>query len=202
MNHRNAAIQTARPRAVRCRGVRRSDAGLRAIARDGADADRKRRRAASGSLPATVRRATRSPARGRTWGRTSAASAISRPMPSCFTSWFRTTKSRPDTTPTIVETRDGRTLFGRLESEAPNSVTLRDGLSQSHVILRSQVVSMKESPVSMMPNELERAMSEQDLADLIAYLKTPPRCSNRVCCRFSESGGQKFFQKTPDLLIS
>ena len=74
-----------------------------------------------------------------------------------------------------VETRDGRTLFGRLESEAPNSVTLRDGLSQSHVILRSQVVSMKESPVSMMPNELERAMAEQDLADLIAYLKTPPR---------------------------
>ena len=34
---------------------------------------------------------------------------------------------------------------------------------------------MKESPVSLMPSELERAMSEQDLADLIAYLKTPPR---------------------------
>ncbi len=37
----------------------------------------------------------------------------------------------------VVETRDGRTLVGRLESEAPNSVTLRDGASQAHVILRS-----------------------------------------------------------------
>jgi putative membrane-bound dehydrogenase-like protein len=74
-----------------------------------------------------------------------------------------------------LETREGRVLFGRLESEAPNSVTLRDGSSQSHVILRSDVVSMKSSPVSLMPNELERAMSEQELADLIGYLKTQPR---------------------------
>jgi putative membrane-bound dehydrogenase-like protein len=72
-----------------------------------------------------------------------------------------------------VETRDGRTLFGRLESEAPNSLTLRDASSQPHVILRSDVVSMKASPISLMPNELERAMSEQELADLIAYLKSP-----------------------------
>ena len=73
-----------------------------------------------------------------------------------------------------VATRDGRTLFGRLESEAPNSVTLRDGTSQSHVILRSDLVSMKASPVSLMPSELERAMPEQELADLIAYLKRQP----------------------------
>jgi putative membrane-bound dehydrogenase-like protein len=72
-----------------------------------------------------------------------------------------------------VETRDGRTVFGRLESEAPNSLTLRDALSQPHAILRSQVVAMKESTISLMPNELERAMSEQELVDLIAYLKSP-----------------------------
>ena len=74
----------------------------------------------------------------------------------------------------VVETRDGKTLFGRLESEAPNSLTLRDAASQSHVILRSQVVSMSASASSLMPNELERAMSEQELADLIAYLKRQP----------------------------
>jgi putative heme-binding domain-containing protein len=79
----------------------------------------------------------------------------------------------------VVETRDGRTLFGRLESEAPNSLTLRDASSQSHVILRSQVMAMSASPSSLMPNELERAMSEQDLADLIAYLKTGPALGGR-----------------------
>lgn len=70
----------------------------------------------------------------------------------------------------VVETRDGRTLSGRLESETPNSLTLRDTSSQ-YVILRSQVVSMSASTSSLMPSDMERGMSEQDLADLIAYLK-------------------------------
>ncbi len=74
-----------------------------------------------------------------------------------------------------VQTRDGRTLVGRLESEAPNSVTIRDGSSLQHVILRSEVVSISASTYSLMPNELERTMSEQDLANLIGYLKADPR---------------------------
>ena len=73
----------------------------------------------------------------------------------------------------LVETHDGRTLAGRLESEAPNSVTLRDASAQSHVILRREIASMSASSGSLMPGELERGMSEQDLADLIAYLKSP-----------------------------
>jgi putative membrane-bound dehydrogenase-like protein len=72
----------------------------------------------------------------------------------------------------FVETADGSTLFGRLESEAPNSFTLRDASSAQHVILRSHVVSMLAATSSLMPDELERLMSEQDLADLIAYLKS------------------------------
>ena len=73
----------------------------------------------------------------------------------------------------VVETRDGRTLVGRLESEAPNSLTFRDAASQPHVVLRSQIVSMTASPNSLMPNDLERAISPQELADLIGYLKSP-----------------------------
>ena len=75
----------------------------------------------------------------------------------------------------VIETRDRQTLVGRLESEAPNSLTLRDGASQQHVILRSDVVSVSASTRSLMPPELERAMSEQDMADLIGYLKADPR---------------------------
>jgi putative membrane-bound dehydrogenase-like protein len=75
----------------------------------------------------------------------------------------------------VIETRDRRTLVGRLESEAPNSVTLRDGAAQQHVILRSDIVSMSASAHSLMPPELERAMPPQDMADLIAYLKADPR---------------------------
>jgi putative heme-binding domain-containing protein len=75
----------------------------------------------------------------------------------------------------VIETRARQTLVGRLESEAPNSLTLRDGASQQHVILRSDVISVSASARSLMPPELERAMSEQDMRDLIAYLKANPR---------------------------
>lgn len=74
----------------------------------------------------------------------------------------------------VVETKDGKTLVGRLESEAPNSLTLRDAASRQHVILRSHVASMSASPGSLMPNDLEQGLSDQDLADLIAYLKGGP----------------------------
>ena len=70
-----------------------------------------------------------------------------------------------------VLTRDDRTLFGRLESEAPNSVTLRDAAGQAHTILRADVSSMTAATSSLMPSGLDQTMSVQDLADLIAYLK-------------------------------
>jgi putative heme-binding domain-containing protein len=74
-----------------------------------------------------------------------------------------------------VQTGDGRTILGRLESEAPNSVTLRDGAGQAHTILRTDVKSMMASSSSLMPTGLDQAMTPQDLADLIAYLKKVER---------------------------
>jgi putative membrane-bound dehydrogenase-like protein len=72
----------------------------------------------------------------------------------------------------VVETQDARTLVGRLVSESSNSVTLQEASGQQQVILRSRIAAMTASPASLMPNELERVMSEQDLADVIQYLKS------------------------------
>ena len=74
-----------------------------------------------------------------------------------------------------VETRDGRSLFGRLESETPNGVTLRDAAGQSHAIVRNDILSMRAATSSLMPVGLEEAMSAQELADLLAYLKRGDR---------------------------
>ncbi len=74
-----------------------------------------------------------------------------------------------------VQTRDGRSLFGRMESETPNSLTLRDAAGQPHTILRADVASMAASAASLMPGGFEQAMSGQELADLVAYLKSAPR---------------------------
>ncbi len=70
-----------------------------------------------------------------------------------------------------VQTQDERSIFGRLESEAPGSVAVRDAAGQLHTILRVDVKSMTAATSSLMPAGLDQTMSSQDLADLIAYLK-------------------------------
>jgi putative membrane-bound dehydrogenase-like protein len=75
----------------------------------------------------------------------------------------------------LVETRDGRTLVGRLESEAPNSLTLQDAALDRHVVLRSDVASVSAIPESLMPGNLDEVLTPSDLADLVAHLKESPR---------------------------
>jgi putative heme-binding domain-containing protein len=70
-----------------------------------------------------------------------------------------------------VVTKDGRTLVGVLAAETSASVTLRRALWEEEIILRSDIASLSASDLSMMPQELEKTMTRQDLADLIAYLK-------------------------------
>jgi putative heme-binding domain-containing protein len=70
-----------------------------------------------------------------------------------------------------VQTRDGRTIVGRLESEAPNSLTLRDASGDVQTILRADVQEMAAASASLMPGGLGQALSSQQLADVIAYLK-------------------------------
>jgi putative membrane-bound dehydrogenase-like protein len=72
----------------------------------------------------------------------------------------------------IVTTRDGRIHDGVIGNETPGLITLRNGSEDGDdVILRSNVAEMRASAVSLMPEDLEQAMSKQDLADVIAYLR-------------------------------
>lgn len=70
-----------------------------------------------------------------------------------------------------VETKGGDSYSGLLAAETPASITLRmaQGLEQS--ISRVDIASMTTSQLSLMPQELEKAMSQQELADLLAFLK-------------------------------
>ncbi|MBI3848912.1 MAG: HEAT repeat domain-containing protein [Verrucomicrobia bacterium] len=70
-----------------------------------------------------------------------------------------------------VETIDGRTISGLIASESANNVTLRQALGVEETISRGNIVSISSSSLSLMPQELEKAMSRQDMADLISYLK-------------------------------
>ena len=71
----------------------------------------------------------------------------------------------------VVETKDGRVLTGLLSSETDTSVTLRQTLGKEETVLRTDIERLVASKLSLMPQELEKTHSQQDLADLLAYLK-------------------------------
>lgn len=71
----------------------------------------------------------------------------------------------------VIETKDGRTLSGLIASETATSVTLRRALGEEETILRANIAAMSATSLSLMPQEVEKNMSRQDLADLIAHLK-------------------------------
>jgi putative membrane-bound dehydrogenase-like protein len=71
----------------------------------------------------------------------------------------------------IIETKDGRTLQGIMESESSESVTLREPQDLHETFLRDKIASITASPTSLMPAGLEQTMTAQELADLLAYLK-------------------------------
>ncbi len=70
-----------------------------------------------------------------------------------------------------VVTEDGRIFTGVLAAETATSITLRKEEGVEQTILRHQIDEMEASSISMMPEELEKQVSPQDVADLIGYLR-------------------------------
>lgn len=70
---------------------------------------------------------------------------------------------------TIITT-DGRALSGMIAAETATSITLRRADNASDTVLRIDIDEMRSSGVSLMPEGLEKEVSKQALADLIAYI--------------------------------
>ena len=71
----------------------------------------------------------------------------------------------------LVETKDGRTLSGLISSETAGNLTLKRADGGTDTVLRSEIKSLSSPGISLMPEGLEAAITPQQMADLIAYLK-------------------------------
>ncbi|MFZ2278986.1 MAG: PVC-type heme-binding CxxCH protein [Prosthecobacter sp.] len=71
----------------------------------------------------------------------------------------------------IVETNDGRALSGLITSETAGNLTLKCADGGTDTVLRSEIKSLTSPGISLMPEGLEAAITPQQMADLIAYLK-------------------------------
>jgi len=71
----------------------------------------------------------------------------------------------------VVKTKSGAILSGFIASQTASSLTLRRGQGQEDVVLRQDIEEMKSSGVSLMPDGLEKNLTVEGMADLLAFLK-------------------------------
>jgi putative membrane-bound dehydrogenase-like protein len=74
--------------------------------------------------------------------------------------------------PWIVITADGRTLTGVLLEDRPDEIVLSGGVDKTFRLPRSAIEEMSRGEKSIMPDGLDKTLTDQELADLIAYLKS------------------------------
>jgi putative heme-binding domain-containing protein len=68
---------------------------------------------------------------------------------------------------------DGETVTGLYASETETRITVRRPGVQDANIPRHQIRSLETTGKSLMPDGLETGMSQQDLADLLSFLRDP-----------------------------
>jgi len=71
---------------------------------------------------------------------------------------------------TIAETTDGRTVTGIVQHETPSTVTLVNQ-AESVTLARNAIRQLQPQEMSLMPPGLLQSLSEQEVADLVRYLR-------------------------------
>jgi putative heme-binding domain-containing protein len=72
----------------------------------------------------------------------------------------------------LVVLANGTVATGLLVSETPEATTIKDAEAIVRSCKKSEVEEMKKQPVSLMPADLLKTMSQQDLVDVVSYLMT------------------------------
>ena len=70
-----------------------------------------------------------------------------------------------------VDTKDNQTFAGLLAADTPEQITLKLPLGITKTLPRKNIKTLRASPKSLMPEQLEKTMTKQELADLLAFLK-------------------------------
>ncbi|GIX04677.1 MAG: cytochrome c [Planctomycetaceae bacterium] len=80
-------------------------------------------------------------------------------------------EAQPIYTAYTAATVDGRVFSGIIVAETANSITLRRAEAKEDVVLRDQLEELLSTGQSLMPEGLEKDLTPQQLADLLAWIK-------------------------------
>lgn len=70
----------------------------------------------------------------------------------------------------VVLTEDGRAINGIIAEQTPTTVTIRNADNQTTTIARDEIETLQALPTSLMPSDLLRELSDEQIRDLHAYL--------------------------------
>jgi putative membrane-bound dehydrogenase-like protein len=70
----------------------------------------------------------------------------------------------------VVSLKNGKVLTGVKVAESDTMLTLADQQAQKHVLAKADIEEQQPSPLSTMPDGLEKRFSEEEFVDLIAFL--------------------------------
>lgn len=66
----------------------------------------------------------------------------------------------------------GRVISGIITEESANAIVVKRSEGATDVIPREQIEQVKSTGVSLMPEGLEKGLTVQDIADLIAFMRS------------------------------
>ncbi len=92
----------------------------------------------------------------------------------------------------IVKTRDGQTIRGLVRSEDTYSMVLADTSGKLHLLDKKNLADVSYEAVSLMPNDYGKQLSEGEINNLVAFLKS---CNGRDLAKTSNieiPGGLSF----------
>jgi len=81
-------------------------------------------------------------------------------------------EAQPNFNTYTAETKAGRIFNGIIAAESANSITLRRAEAKEDVVLRTNIEELISNGISLMPEGLEKELSRQELADVIAFVKS------------------------------
>ena len=72
--------------------------------------------------------------------------------------------------PWLITTKNGQTYYGFLISDGAQAIVVKDAAGQKHTLPTATIASRRQYTTSLMPDPVSMGLSDQQLADLAAFL--------------------------------
>ncbi len=69
-----------------------------------------------------------------------------------------------------IDLANGESMVGVISRNSPEALVVTDASAEQRALPRNQIASIRALPTSLMPAGLDRALTEEELLDLVAYL--------------------------------